>query len=78
MENDPSTKNDRLVIHAKSLHSVPNIQSIKYQGIQPYTTALIQAKLENSTQVETDNNYVMKPHSAFVDNNPNLNVTPHS
>ena len=56
--------------------SVLNTQSINYQEILPYTTAIIQAKFENSTQLEREDNYMIKARSEFTDDRTNLNL-PH-
>ena len=42
----------------------------------PYTTAVIQAKLENATQLAKERNYMIKAHSEFIDNNLNLRCYP--
>ena len=69
-------RDGKLVISARPSNSVSNIQPIKYQEILPYTTAIIQMKFENSIQLETENNYMIKAQSAFIDNNPNLKCYP--
>ena len=52
------------------------MQSIKYQEIPPYITAVIQAKLKNTMQFEKENYYIIKAHSDIIDNNPNLRCYP--
>ena len=37
-----------------------------------YTITIIEAKFKNSTQLDTDGNYILKVRSAFIDKNPNL------
>ena len=39
---------------------------------------VILAKFENTTQLEKENNYVLKSLSAFIDNDPNLMMLPNT
>ena len=52
------------------------LKTIRYQEFPPYSTTVIQAKFENPTYLESDNNMVLKTRSAFIDNNTNLKCYP--
>ena len=42
----------------------------------PYTTVVFQANFKNSIQQKREDNYMIKVHSAFIENNTNIKCDP--
>ena len=59
-------RDGKLFNHARQLNFISNIQFIKYQETITYTTAVNQVLFDNSTQLQRENNYVLKAHAALI------------
>ena len=62
-------------LYAKRTKLFSKIQSITYQEIPPYTTAVIKTKVNLAT-IKEQNNYLLAADSTFIDNNSNLKCYP--